>query len=450
MSERSFAPGDRSVIWINFCDSKWSFKPIKYGCRINEKALPENTSPDFEIQYIDISSVNSNGHYETSEPMKFEDAPSRARRIVSDGDVIISTVRTYLRAIAYIEKTSENLICSTGFAVLSPKIDINPTFLSYWVRSQYFVDEIVARSVGVSYPAINAPEIGSLPFPSISKKLQNIIASFLDRETSRIDALIDKKERQIELLNEKRLTIISQAVTKGLNPKSKMKDSCIEWLGEIPEHWGIIRLKYLLSKPLQYGANESAEFDEPSWPRFVRITDIDENGTLREETFKSLPYEVAQPYLLNKGDLLFARSGATVGKTFLYDESWGIAAYAGYLIRASFNMSLMIPTFASYFCRSFNYWDWLNSSFIQATIQNVSAEKYANLILPLPSTEEQKEIVSVLNFKTSSIDQIIHKVSLSIKKLREYRTALITAAVTGKIDVSKEAPDARPSHRSQL
>jgi restriction endonuclease S subunit len=213
------------------------------------------------------------------------------------------------------------------------------------------------------------------------------------------------------------------------------KPSGIECLGEIPVRWEIKRLRFLVSELLKYGANESAEINDPNLSRYIRITDVDENGRLREDTSKSLPEDLARPYLLKEGDLLLARSGATVGKSFYYDPSWGRAAYAGYLIRARFNPERMMPRFVNYFANSQQYWQWLNSSFIQATIQNVSAEKYANLAVPVPSFDEQEEVVVFLDSETARIDALIEKVEKSIELLREYRTALISAAVTGKIDV---------------
>ncbi len=218
---------------------------------------------------------------------------------------------------------------------------------------------------------------------------------------------------------------------------TKYKDSGIEWLGKIPEHWKIKRLKFLLSKPLKYGANESAEYDEPSWPRYVRITDIDENGMLKKETFKSIPKEIAYQYLLKDDDILFARSGATVGKTFLYQKCYGQIAFAGYLIRARFEMSDNIPKFIYYFCQSQVYWKWIKNNSIQATIQNISAEKYSNLYISLPDIYEQKSITIFLNKATSWIDSLIEKIKKSITLLKEYRLALITSAVTGQIDVRK-------------
>ena len=213
-------------------------------------------------------------------------------------------------------------------------------------------------------------------------------------------------------------------------PYPQYKPSGIDWLGDLPEHWELKRLKFLISENLKYGANETAENDDPDLPRYVRITDIDEADGLREETFRSLPHDVAAPYLLKEGDILFARSGATSGKTFLYRESWGTCAYAGYLIRARIRRSSASPEFIRYFTASTSYWDWISSAFIQATIQNVSAERYGSLWLPVPSITEQSGIISFLDRATAKLDTLIAKKQTLVERLKEKRTALISHTVT--------------------
>ncbi len=272
-----------------------------------------------------------------------------------------------------------------------------------------------------------------IPYPP--SKEQQQIANFLDKATAKIDTLIEKQTKQIELLKEKRQAVISHAVTKGINPNVPMKDSGVEWLGVIPEHWGTSPLKFLISEPLMYGANESADRDNPNDPRYIRITDIKKDGTLHEHTFKSLPIEIAKPYLLKENSLLLTRTGATVGKSFLYEISWGVACFAGYLIKAVISPNKALSKYVYYFTNTHNYWQWLKSSQIQATIENVSAEKYSSLSLPVPSLAEQRQIVEYIDDKTSKIDILIEKSNKSIELLKEKRTALISAAVTGKIDV---------------
>ena len=426
------------VEWLGEIPAHWEVRRLKYLATVNDEALPDTTDPDMEITYVDIGNVDSIAGITGTEDLVFEDAPSRARRVVRQGDVIVSTVRTYLKAIARIEPTDANLIVSTGFAVIRP-LDLDSGFAAYALSSPYFVDRVVAHSVGVSYPAINASELARLDiaFPPLLE--QQAIAAFLDRDTAGIDALVVKKERLIELLQEKRTALITRAVTRGLDPNAPMKDSGVEWLGEIPAHWEVKPLKYILREPLQYGANEPSSHIDPDSPRYIRITDIDEDGTLRDDTFRSLPREIAEPYLLSEGDLLFARSGATVGKTFRYHPSWGIAAYAGYLIRARFDGMVVTPAFMDYFTRSQSYSDWLLSNFIQSTIQNVSAERYANLAVPKPPRHEQRSIAAFLDREKAKLDSLVAKVREAIERLRELRSALISAAVIGRIDVREEA-----------
>src|SRR5690625_5158643 len=137
---------------------------------------------------------------------------------------------------------------------------------------------------------------------------QDIIQKYLKKVTTEIDLLISDKEKLNELLEEKRQAVITETVTKGLDPTVKMKGSGIEWIGDIPEHWKVAKLKYLSNDKLIYGANESAEDDNKNNPRYIRITDIDDEGNLKENTFKSLPQNTAKNYPVIEGDILFARS----------------------------------------------------------------------------------------------------------------------------------------------
>lgn len=284
-------------------------------------------------------------------------------------------------------------------------------------------------------PRADWGHIGSIEVVYPAQPEQEQILTTLDRETARIDALVKKKTRCIELLKEKRQALITHAVTKGLDPNVKMKDSGVEWIGQVPEHWEVKPFKYILSAPMSYGANESAESDDPNHPRYIRITDLTENGTLREDTFKTLPWDKAYSYLLSDGDILLARSGATVGKSFLYRETNGAACFAGYLIKASCDEEKALPKYIYAYLQSHSYWEYISGSNIQSTIQNVSAEKYSSMVLPVPQREEQATIAATLDRETARIDALIGKAEQSITLLKERRSAFITAAVTGQIDL---------------
>lgn len=272
-----------------------------------------------------------------------------------------------------------------------------------------------------------------IPLPTYSE--QTVIANYLDYKTQKIDTLIEKKQRLIELLKEQRTAIINQAVTKGLDPNVPMKDSGVEWIGEIPEHWLLTRLKWIIKDRLKYGANEPAELEDKDLPRYIRITDFAEDGKLRDDTFKSIQIEKVNEYLLEEGDILFARSGATVGKTFQFKNYDGEACFAGYLIKASPNMKIVLSDFLYYFTKSNIYANWKDSIFIQSTIQNISAEKYQLLEICLPPTSEQTTIIKYLDERIQEINTAIQKENQKIDLLKEYRQSLISDVVTGKIDV---------------
>ena len=204
---------DSCIEWLGEIPKHWKVKRLKNIASCNDESLGENTAPDFEIEYVDISSVDLVSGIRHYENMTFEKAPSRARRKVQDGDTIISTVRTYLKSIAAIKQPPINLIVSTGFAVIRPKININSNYIGYLLQSEGFVGKVVSNSVGVSYPAINSSVLISLPVVEPPINEQQKIAQFLDYKTAQIDKQKAKIKQAIELLKEYRTSLITNAVT---------------------------------------------------------------------------------------------------------------------------------------------------------------------------------------------------------------------------------------------
>lgn len=292
--------------------------------------------------------------------------------------------------------------------------------------------------------------------PPISE--QTAIVRFLDYKDRRIRRVIRARQQQIKLLEEYRQALIHQAVTGQIDvrtgkPYPAYKDSGVEWLGKVPEHWEVVPLKRIVLGRLKYGANAAAEFSTPSWPRYIRITDFDENGGLRENTFRSLPPDVAKEYLLHPGDILLARSGATVGKSFLVGPSTGLACYASYLIRVRPNPARIIADFLFAFLQSHAFSEWRSAAFIVATIENISADKYGDLPVPIPTLEEQEFVVKWLKQRFIKIDAAIAAARREIELLREYRERLIADVVTGKVDVREAAsllPEEPPEKETDL
>lgn len=202
-----------NIEYLDKIPKHWNVKKLKYEVRINQNNLTDNTHPDYEFIYLDISNVTEVGEIVSTEFMNFENAPSRARRLPEENDTIISTVRTYLKAIAYLENIPKNLVVSTGFAVLHTLNNVYPKFLYYIITSEPFVQTVMANSKGVAYPAINSTELGNIQiwFPSLEE--QRTISSYLDQETMMISKLIHKVEEQIRLLNEHKTSLINEVVS---------------------------------------------------------------------------------------------------------------------------------------------------------------------------------------------------------------------------------------------
>lgn len=275
-----------------------------------------------------------------------------------------------------------------------------------------------------------------LPVPPIEE--QKAISIFLDKKSVQIEKFIQDKTRFIELLKEQKEAVINEAVTKGIDNNVELKDSDIEWLGEIPKHWEIRKLKYCVSRKLKYGANETAELDNEDYPRYIRITDFNFDGTLKSDTFKSLLPEIAEDYLLDDGDILFARSGATVGKTFQFKNYDGLACFAGYLIKVSPNEKIMSSDFLFYYTKSYHYAQWKDIILNKATIENIGADKYNDLYIPIPPKNEQLKIVEHIENELNQIDKLIEKTTKEIELIKEYKTSLINEAVSGKIKIYKQ------------
>lgn len=323
-------------------------------------------------------------------------------------------------------------VCSPAYQVFYSTKPCCNYFFKYMFKSYGFVSHINAFTLGIREGKNIQYEdfsLMKLPLPTIQE--QQSIATYLDQKCSEIDELITLQEEMITKLQSYKQSVITEAVTKGLDKNVPLKDSGIEWIGEIPEHWICTVFKKFLSEPMQYGANEPAEECNYNDPRYIRITDIKDDGTLRDDTFKSLPLEKAKEYMLTKGDLLFARSGATVGKTFLYKEDYA-ACFAGYLIKARCNKNELLPNFIFYYTLSNAYQNWKNSIFIQSTIQNIGADKYSVMPIIAPPLSEQQSIANYLDQKCSEIDELISIKQQKIEKLKDYKKSLIFECVTGK------------------
>ena len=231
--------------WLGYVPEHWDLVRVKYAVHINPETLSEDTDPEYLFDYMDINSVGTG--YMSTPPVRqvFGNAPSRARRVMRTGDTAMSTVRTYLKAAYHLQRDWPDLIASTGFAILRPPVRIVPALLGHIVQSDAFVRQVVANSVGVAYPAISETKLGTLVLVLPPLPEQQAIVRYLDHVDRRIRRYVSAKRKLIALLEEERQAVVNRAVTCGLNPNVRLKPSGVEWLGDVPEHWEIPRLRNL-------------------------------------------------------------------------------------------------------------------------------------------------------------------------------------------------------------
>ena len=306
---------------------------------------------------------------------------------------------------------------------------VNPTFLTYAINCTDFSLYIS----GSTRDKLNQSDMDNICIRFCSQAEQTQIANFLDHETAKIDSLIDKQEQLIELLKEKRQAVISHAVTKGLDPNVPMKDSGVEWLGQVPEHWISSRLKYYTNQIVD-GAHFTPTYSESGIP-FLRVTDI-HNAAIDMENIKYIPehehFDLIQRCKPEKGDLLLSKNG-TIGVPKLIDWEWKFSIFVS-LCLIKFKKNLKAE-FAEYFFKSYEIQEQIFGLIKKSTVINLHLDKIQNFWFSIPSVDEQIEIVNFLNHKTNELDNLISKAELAIQLMQERRTALISAAVTGKIDV---------------
>ena len=423
---------DSTINWLLKQPSQWFTKPVKAIATINDDTLSEAADPELEIEYVDIGSVSLENGIEKTEAMSFGESPSRARRLPREGDVLVSTVRTYLKAIAPVVSQASNLVCSTGFAVIRPKPELEPGFLKYALQEEHFIQEVISRSTGVSYPAINASDIGRIKICLPCRSEQLTIARFLDRETAKIDGLIAEQEKLIELLQEKRQAVISHAVTKGINPAAPMKDSGVEWLGEVPVHWEISKLKFEAEVAGRIGFRGYTTEDLVSKEEGARVLEganLSSTGKVQLSSKKFISwkkYYESPEIMVKTGDIIIGQRG-TCGKATLIDKLD---------MPTTINPSLILlkeiklePSFLSFVLRSEFSAKIINLLVSSTAVPMITQRQVENFYIPKPTIEEQKFISAYIEGKEKEFNAIDEACTQMIALLKERRSALISAAV---------------------
>ena len=418
------------VEWLGEIPEHWCVKRLKYcASLINQKV----DGSESELPYTGLEHIESwTGKRIVSDSELTSDGQSSHYQ---RGDVLFGKLRPYL---AKVLRANEEGICTGELLVLRPNLVLRDYLFNY-ILARDFISIVDSSTYGSKMPRANWEFIGNLPTIIPPKVEQHVIAEFLDRETERIDGLIEKKEQQIELLREKRSALISHAVTKGLNPTAKMKPSGVEWLGEVPEHWEVHRLKHVATTNFSSVNKHTLEGELPV--RLCNYVDVYYNDSITSDIDfmnATATKEEIRRFTIEKGDVLITKDS----------EEWADIAVPAYVkehfdnVLCGYHLAHIRPHSAcmdgGYLFRAFAA-RGINDQFrVEATgVTRYGLGKYAleNAIFLVPPLTEQQAIASFLDRETERIDGLIEKVQESIEKLREYRFAIISAAVTGKIDV---------------
>jgi type I restriction enzyme S subunit len=348
-----------------------------------------------------------------------------------------------LKAICPIEEPVDNLIASTGFAVIRPGQFLAPQFAHYVLQSPAFVADVIARSTGVSYPAINPSELQCIHLTAPLLSEQNLIANFLRKETGKIDALVEEQRRLIDLLQEKRQAVISHAVTRGLDPDAPMKPSGYSLFGNIPKTWRAGKLRRFASRVVVGIAEATTQAYADDGVPILRATNIRpgkiEGELLRIDPKFSGDRESKQ---LRAGDLVTVRTGYPGVTAVIPKELSGCQCFTMLIT------SLRNSQSARYQCY------FLNSTFARQYFDvegwgsaqtNISVPILQDCPVPSPSFREQEEIADYLDEKCEITDSLIDEANHAIELFQERRAALISAAVTGQIDVRNYRPQEAPA-----
>lgn len=360
---------------------------------------------------------------------------------INNNDLLIARIpEPILRSVVFSEEYG-NCITVVDVSILTPNNEIDPFYLEYILNSENMRQMAETHLAGSTRQRISRSKISILPVlvPPIIE--QKSIVSFLDKKTSEIDKTIEKDTRLIELLQEKKTALINHVVTKGLDPEALMKDSGIEWIGEIPEWWETRRMRYLLKNGIEgikigpFGSMiKSEELVENGYKVYGQENVINTDFSRGSRYLTETKFKELINYQIFPEDLVITMMGTT-GKAQIVPDDIKEGIMDSHLIRLRFNQNI-IPRFAEILINSSSYIFGEIMYFGKGAIMHgLNSGIIKNLILAVPPITEQAEILDYLEKETLKIDKTIQKIQNNISFLQEYKKSLIHHVVTGKVDV---------------
>jgi len=413
--------------WLGEVPAHWEVKRLKYSAPLRNDKL--GNRPE-DVEYVGLENIEP-----WTGKLLLDYQPDSVDSTVATfgpGDVLFGKLRPYLAKVA---RPDFEGTATSEVLVMRPLDECSQSYLAYCLLNAAYIRWIDTLTYGAKMPRVSPDEVtcSFIPLPPLPE--QQAIAAFLDRETARIDALVAKKERLIELLQEKRTALITRAVTKGLDPKAPMKDSSVEWLGEIPAHWETTKLRRLLTLVAHHVDVHPEQIYQEigirSWGRGIFHKDPVTGATLGDKrVFKLRPGEL----VLN---IVFAWEGAVAivsesEKDMIASHRFPTFQHTRNLV----DLDYLLMFLQSEHGRGLM---GLNSPGAAGRNRTIRMDSFLEEEVPLPLLEEQREIVGTFRSNEHRLQSLSRKVREAIERLREFRSALISAAVTGRIDVREEA-----------
>jgi type I restriction enzyme S subunit len=401
---------------------------------------------DYTVSGVRIIQLQNIGDGNFNDDYKIYTSNQKADSLFScnifPGEIIIAKMADPVARACIIPDTeSRFLMASDGIRLLVDENVSNSQFATYSINSNYFRSQAIMNSSGSTRSRIGLNILKKLKFvlPPINEQI--IITSFLDQKTAQIDKLIADKQKLIELLNEERTAMINQAVTKGLSPNVPMKDSGVEWIGKIPEHWEIKRLKYIgvAFGGLTYSPDDVVLENEGTL--VLRSSNI-QSGKLSLNDNVFVKSKISEKLTLRKGDILIcSRNGSQhlIGKNICIENDMEGNTFGAFMmVFRSDNWKFLKQYFNSSIFTS------QSGLFLTATINQLTSNTINNFWIALPQSIKEQELISeYVDDKKQEVQIIINKTNQEIELLKEYKTALISEVVTGKVDVRGEVIESR-------
>lgn len=433
---------DSGIEWIGEIPSHWGIGKLKFYCeKITDGSHHSPPTLEQGKRYLSVKDIGNN-------ELLFEDckkiSEEEFKLLVRNGcqpkkdDILLTKDGTIGRA-AIVGDDNDFVVLSSLGIIRPNQIKLDTVFLREWLVSNLNVDQMLSLIQGSALTRITITIINNLIIPIPPLDEQFSIANFLDQKTTQIDDLIAKKERLNQLLEEERTAFINQAVTKGLDPSVSMKDSGIEWLGEIPAHWELMRIGSL-SQCITGYAFKSENFSFEQGIKIVRGDNVTENS-LRwgDKTRYWNEYsEMLDRFQLQKDDIVIGMDGSKVGKNYAFVKESDLPLLLVQRVARIRSNSELIAKWIHFNIGAYNFKYYINLSKTDPAIPHITLKNITSYPICIPDIDELNGIIKKLNSKLERLDETIENTKHEIELLKEYKTALISEVVTGKVDVRNE------------